>query len=80
MNASAAIADPLLRQACPRASERAGGRARRSVGHRIVHPLHGAEQRVPDTPPPRGGAPGTHCASLQWVQRDAAARFRDEPS
>jgi hypothetical protein len=40
-----------------------------------VHPLHGAEQRVPDTPPPRAGAPGTHCASLQWVQHDAAAGY-----
>src|SRR5438093_4366769 len=91
-----------------------GGRARRLVGHRIVHPLHSAEQRVPDTPPsrrplgpeaclvdsyeggqppctiptkgahplreppggmppPRASAPGTHCASLQWGQHDAAA-------
>src|SRR5436309_14706362 len=57
-----------------------GGRARRSVGQRILHPLHGAEQRVPDTPPPRGGAPGTLCASLQWAQRDATERFLDEPS
>ena len=43
--------DPLLRQACPRALQRAGGRARRLVGHRIVHPLQQAEQRVPDTAP-----------------------------
>jgi len=47
MSASAAIADPLLRQACPRALRRAGRRARRSVGHRI------AANTPPSLAPPR---------------------------
>ncbi len=36
MNASAAIVDSLLRQACTRLARRAGGRARRSVPRRTV--------------------------------------------
>jgi len=51
MNASAAIADSLLRQACIRLLRHAGGRTRHLVGQRTVHPLHWAEQRVPGTSP-----------------------------
>src|SRR5437773_10511427 len=57
-----------------------GGRARRPVGQRILHPLQGAEPRVPDTPPPPGGAPGTHARSLHWGQRDATEPLRGEPA
>src|SRR2546430_5326974 len=61
MNASAAIADPLLRQACPQVLRRAGGRARRLVGHRI------AANTAPSLAPPRARLttrlPGAHCSS-----------------
>jgi len=47
MNASAAIADSLLRQACMRLPRHAGGRARRSVGQRT------AGSMLPSFAPPR---------------------------
>jgi len=46
MNASAVIAESLLRQACTRLPQHAGGRARRSVG-----------QRTPGSMPPSFAAP-----------------------
>jgi len=80
MNASAAIADSLLRQACVRSfSTQAGGLAPwsfnvlttrcalRSNGSPVRLPL-AAERRVPIA------------LLLQWVQRLATPQFRDEPS
>src|SRR5688572_9803382 len=54
-----------------------GGQPPCTIPTKGAHPLREPPGGVP---PPRGGAPGTHCASLQWVQRDVTARFRDEPS
>src|SRR5437867_11101034 len=99
MNASAAIADSLLGTHCSgiamgpglhAASGHADGRARHSVAHRTVHPLHWAEQRVPGTSPSLAALRRVPIALvLQWVQRDATAGYpvlfgmhwveRDEP-
>jgi len=69
MNASAAIADSLLRPACLQLPRHAGGRARRSVGQRTAGSMPPSLAAPPwpiatsrATGPPRARLPGTHCS------------------
>jgi len=69
MNASAVIAESLLRQACTRLPQHAGGRARRSVGQRTPGSMPPSFAAPPwpiatrkATGPPRARLPGTPCS------------------
>jgi len=89
MNASAAIADSLLRQACPLPlGGQAGGFATQSVNVLItpcIRQSNGSPVRLP-----LGSKPGTHCScgAMGATQRDCRAPValrlqrveREEPS
>ncbi len=62
----------LLRQACMRLLWHAGGRARRSVGHRTDHPLRSKSNGSPvRLPPSRLHAGDPLLLLVRWVDRDA---------